>query len=135
MTEENLFNPNVGFHCDCIRFCFIGLLQSELDETINLWNNHRIRHNYYSVCPSGRPDTLFYAPEMFGGLECKKQVSIEDIPFAEEQQDTPENVFGCSPEFIELSQILMSEGQMKMPTDIESGRNLFSYLVDRINML
>jgi len=132
MIEEDIFNPNIEYHCECLRFCFIGILQSELDETLMLWNNHRIRHNYYSVCPSGRPDTLFYAPERTGGRQCGKLLLQEDLEMAEEQVDRSSNVFECTSNLIELCQILITEGQMRMPTDVESAKRLFLYLIEEI---
>ena len=44
-------------------FALSGLLQEEFNEH---WNTHKIRKNQYGTV-SGRPDTLCYLPESFGG--------------------------------------------------------------------
>lgn len=134
MVEEGQINLDLHYHLECLRFCFIGILQSELDETVRLWNNHRIRRNYYAVCPSGRPDTLYYAPDITGGRVCGKQVVLTDLDLAEEQIDRERNLFECSPEFIELSQMLMTNEGLAMPIDIESAKDLALFLINQIDI-
>ena len=135
MVEDGLVNLDLDYHRECLRFCFIGILQGELDETVRLWNNHRIRRNYYAVCPSGRPDTLYYAPERSGGQKCGKQITLGDLDLAEEQVDRERNLFECSPEFIELCQILMTDERFEMPTGIETAKTLALFLINQIDMM
>ena len=40
----------------------MGLLQSVLEETRELWNNHLIRKVPNSECPAGRLDVLYHLP-------------------------------------------------------------------------
>jgi len=47
---------------ECLRFCFMGVLQQDLDEVRCQWNTHRIRPSAGSRCPPGIPDELFYLP-------------------------------------------------------------------------
>ena len=44
---------------ECLRFCFVSVIQSELDEIRELHSNQQIRHYSNQECPSGRP-TLTY---------------------------------------------------------------------------
>ena len=45
LCHSAMFDPSLSHHINCLRFCFLGLLQSELDETRGLWNNHCIQKN------------------------------------------------------------------------------------------
>ena len=56
LIEQNLFDQSLEYQCECLRFCFMGLIQQELDETLRLWNSHYIRKVRNATCPSGRPD-------------------------------------------------------------------------------
>ena len=44
---------------DCIRFCFMDVIQEELDNIVKEWNTHKIRKNNGEVL-SGIPDELYY---------------------------------------------------------------------------
>jgi len=50
----------------------------------------------------------------------------------EEQVDRSHNVFEYTSDLIELCQILISEEQMRIPTDVESAKHLFLYLIELI---
>ena len=43
-------------HSDCLRYCFMDLIQKELDSVAHEWHVHRIRHS--SENPVGLPNML-----------------------------------------------------------------------------
>ena len=53
---------------ECLKFCFMGVIQAELDRVAQHWNLHRIRPQNNVESPPGRPDTLFFLPELQGDL-------------------------------------------------------------------
>ena len=55
-------------HVYCLRYCFMEILQKELNFVANSWNEHAIRASNMSECPSGIPDVLFFFPENSGTL-------------------------------------------------------------------
>lgn len=62
-----------GAFCDgnmtqlyCLRYCFMEILQKELNFVASSWNEHLIRASNMSECPSGIPDELFFLPENSG---------------------------------------------------------------------
>ena len=71
MCAENVVDTSSTYHVEFLRFCFLGILQEELDETRRLWNNHFIRKSLNGECPGGRPDVLFYTPSPVGGRDCR----------------------------------------------------------------
>jgi len=54
------------YHRDCLRFCFMDLLQEELDETQKMWNTHLIRHARSPDQVNGITNELFYIPHVGG---------------------------------------------------------------------
>ena len=52
----------------CLQFCYTTLLQRELYEVSCLWNTHRIRPYPNQDTPAGKPDMLFFLPEITGEL-------------------------------------------------------------------
>lgn len=63
LTEYGAFHPGCVMETECLRFCFMGVIQKDLDEVRRQWNTHRIRPSAGSRCPSGIPDELYYLPE------------------------------------------------------------------------
>ena len=53
-------------HIYCLRYCFMGILQKELNSVDSSWNEHLIRGSNMSECPNGIPDELFFLPENSG---------------------------------------------------------------------
>ena len=66
MIAQNTFDPSIVCHVDCLRFCFITLLQNDLDEMKTMWNNHFIRCQTNSEWPSGRPNLIHCTSPEFG---------------------------------------------------------------------
>ena len=53
---------------DAVRFCFGPILQKELDEFRDDWNNHRIRKSTMAETLGGIPELLYFAPAHCGQL-------------------------------------------------------------------
>ena len=51
---------------DCLQFCFMHILQRELDAVVHEWNTHRIRPSKDCLVPAGIPDELFFLPQVQG---------------------------------------------------------------------
>ncbi|KAJ7384374.1 hypothetical protein OS493_022487 [Desmophyllum pertusum] len=49
---------------NALRFCFTALIQRELHRVARHWNLHRIRPYRMYDCPHGRPDVLFFLPQL-----------------------------------------------------------------------
>lgn len=78
------FQGIIDLTCDLNRqllyYCFNTVIQSELDDIVEHWNTHYIRKSRHD-CIAGRPDSIFYLPERFGGLDQKVQVDDRDIAY------------------------------------------------------
>ena len=61
LRDAGYFNGSHEHQC-LLRFSFMGVLQKDLDECVDLWNKHRIRASRLASCPGGIPDELFLLP-------------------------------------------------------------------------
>jgi len=62
MVASGVFQPGHVKQTDCLRFCFMHLVQQDLDKVMREWNRHRIRPTRGARCPAGIPDQLYFLP-------------------------------------------------------------------------
>lgn len=122
-------------HDECLKFCFMQVLRDELYKFAEQWNLHRIRPTTNVDSPSGRPDLLYFLPEMNAARNLITPVSLDDIEVAEQRccYRSPET--GCADEFCELASIIMQEKNLEMPQTAEDAVILFSVLTEEIQNL
>lgn len=51
---------------ECLRFCFTQPIQAELHRVARHWNTHKIRPYSHQETPHGKPDVLFFLPQLKG---------------------------------------------------------------------
>lgn len=69
MIQQGTFQPGHLQQTECIRYCFMSLLQRDLDAVQLQWNTHRIRPTRGARCPAGIPDELYFLPPA-GAQDC-----------------------------------------------------------------
>jgi hypothetical protein len=62
MRDSGLYQDDKIIHQECLRFCYMDVLQNELNRVATQWNTHRIRPSNNSESPSGRPDVNYFYP-------------------------------------------------------------------------
>jgi hypothetical protein len=62
----------------------MNLIQAELDRIANNWNMHVIRPQKNASIPSGKPDVMFFVPEIFGGHNFGKRIHQKDVKVCKE---------------------------------------------------
>ena len=85
--------------------------------------------------PSGRPDTLYFLPEINRARNLITPVSLDDIDIAEQRCCCRAPETGCADEFCELASIIMQEKNLEMPKTAEDAVILYSVLIDEIQTL
>ena len=69
---------------ECLWYCFSRIIQKELDQTREHWNTHKIRKSGPNTI-SGRPDSLYFLPELHGAVNnLKMDVPQEDMNYAKQ---------------------------------------------------
>ncbi|KAJ6556997.1 hypothetical protein DFH09DRAFT_1084343 [Mycena vulgaris] len=78
--QERIFDSNVAFHIPLFYWIFVPLIQHELDEFREWWNQHRVRLQRDKNMPSGHiPAHAHEHPTHFGGIDCRIHVPKEAI--------------------------------------------------------
>ena len=134
LRDEGHFDWNIGYHVDALRFCFMGLIQSELDETRTLWNSQRIRKVRHSECPSGRPDVLYYLPSNQGARKHGLNIDARDIELAKSFCQVPSKI-GCSQEMLAFALLLMSENDLESPAVANEAKDLYLTIINELQYI
>ena len=62
MISCGLVDLSIMNHIECVRYCFMNVVQNDLNNFVSFWNCHRIRHSPGAGCPAGIPDELYFLP-------------------------------------------------------------------------
>lgn len=135
MRDCGIFCDIDVIHVECLRFCFMQVLRDELFKFAEQWNLHRMRPSRNVESPSGRPDTLYFLPEINRARNLITPVSLDDIDIAEQRCCCRVPETGCTDEFCELALIIMREKNLEMPKTAEDAVILYSVLIDEIQTL
>ncbi|EDO31486.1 predicted protein [Nematostella vectensis] len=76
LRDQGQYCDNDTVQVECLKFCFMQLIQDELDRVSMHWNLHGIRPCINQETPPGRTDVLYYLPELndFNGAVVRKFV-------------------------------------------------------------
>nr|XP_046264635.1 uncharacterized protein LOC124069481 [Scatophagus argus] len=62
-----------------IQYCFMGIIQDELDDIICVWDSHVIRPSKNDRVPSGRPRIMYMFPELYTTHDCISPVESAEV--------------------------------------------------------
>ena len=114
-----------------MRFCFMFIIQQELDEMKSMWNTHYIREVQNSECPPGRSNVLYFMPEQSGGRSFRFPVNEMDVNACHPFCELPD-VNGCTNETHELLRLIMREEELEFPCNATEAKNLFVSIIRNI---
>ena len=70
------------------------------------WNQHILAPSKGNELPRGRPDSLYFIPELMGVESCEKP--LDEIELAcFETTDLVEQIEDCDPNFVEFAEIVL----------------------------
>ena len=116
-------------HEQCLKFCYMKIVQDKLYGVVKHWNTHSIRP---SLNMSGRPDTSYFLPEVNATYDYVTRVDDTDIEVPEELRCLQNPLNGCEPKFNELATMIMEENGLNMPTSFEEAELLYLELLHHI---
>ena len=126
LRDRGRFNAIDPVHIECVRFCLMDVLQAELDRIAQHWNLHNIRTQKDNTeLPCGKPDILYYVPELHGGYEMGKTVDVGDLKLCQEMYTAPKQKW-CA-EFFELAYCLKPD--LQVPCNADDGFKLYEELI------
>ncbi|XP_077862696.1 uncharacterized protein LOC144344733 [Saccoglossus kowalevskii] len=131
IRDDGLFSGSF-LDVNIIQFCFMNLIQAELDEVARIWNSHRIRSSRNQTAPSGRPLMMYSVPELYETSHQIRDVDVEEICVCE-GECTPKSEYPCDETIFELSCIIMEENGWFKPSDPFAAAQLYTSLRGAFN--
>ena len=131
MVDMGLYNPSYQVHVECLRYCFTSTIRKELSTVANEWNQHIISKSMNGG-PSGRPDTMFFLPQLYNAENHLENVDLEEVEILyPEVTYTPKDFSDDFKEFAEfnLEGFKIDNGSL----DAAAGLDLFLFLKSKIN--
>ena len=130
LRDSGQFSDANPLQVDCIRFCFTPLIQAELNRVARHWNLHKIRPSSNNESPPGRPDVLFFLPQLLNTADYKTPAPSDEIEIATEMCSTngDETVQGCE-EFLNLAELIMDDEGLNHPSTADEALVLYRKLV------
>ncbi|KAJ8245053.1 hypothetical protein GJAV_G00276110 [Gymnothorax javanicus] len=113
------------------QFCFMNIIQEQLNETRNVWNAHRIRPSKNPTVPSGIPNIMFSAPHLWGADDHIVRVNAIDLATAK-QTCKFLTAIPCDEDIFDLCTITMEESGLGFPNNISDALDLYMSLRDVI---
>ena len=135
LRDVGLYCDDNPLHVECLRFCFIPLLQKELNRVAQHWNLHKIRPSLNQESPPGRPDVLYFLPELNGVNSYLKSVDDDDELLVAEELCCENHVMQADETFVELAQMIMNDNNLQIPRTPVEASNLYSEVLYHIESM
>lgn len=132
MENENLFSQGNPIHVECLRYCFGPLIQEELANARQEWNEDRIRKQNCRNIVGGKPNELYDWPENFEATDCRKPVTLSTIKSLYSYTKKPEL---CLADFKTLVSLMPGIQCNKIPSTAEEAFDLYQNILLHINNL
>ncbi|KAK5646176.1 hypothetical protein RI129_004640 [Pyrocoelia pectoralis] len=109
-----------------VQFCFLKIIQAELNTLITEWNMHKIRKCRNNISPSGRPFVMFHTPELYDTRDYLHSVSRADIELHNSAATMP--AINIDHDVYNLAIIIMQEEGLTTPTTPNQALDLYLHL-------
>lgn len=133
LRDRGLFDNSDPVQVECLRFCFLPLIQKQLDSITIQWNQHRIRPQRHGECPSGKPDLMYHIPEAYRATDCKMSLDYPERELLEVEREYCSDFprYGCHEGFVNVVEELVGDiDQYEMPNSLMEALRLYTCLMD-----
>ena len=137
MVDENLLDNTDPIHIQCIRFCFLGVIQRYLDSFRRHWNSHRLRSQRHSEVVTGIPDVLYQQPLLFGTFDFSSPLpcDLEVLGQIEARYTEVPERFGCCEDFRRLVSIVTYGDlqRFRVISTPEDAKAVYRFILELLN--
>lgn len=135
MDYLGVFDTSDVVHLECARYCFLPIINRELYRVIQHWNEHTIRRNRNADCPSGKPDVMYFQPEIYQTRDYKMPIP-GNLNGIEQEYCAYPPANGVSMEFEVIgTQIRIENGLNYPPNTVEEATELFIRITNYVDRL
>jgi len=135
LRNDGLIRDHDELCMECLRFCFMTVIQLELHQVAVLWNQHTIQMKKNNEGPRGKPDVMFFVPQLYDTRDHSLPCDNDLVEHCFETYGMDRPVHGCSEEFNELLRLLLQEEQVQPPTSVDEAVGFYAKLLDEIDRL
>jgi len=125
LLQTGAFDPSSVAETECIRYCFMAIIQQDLDAVRQHWNTHRIRPSAGASCPAGIPDELFYLPPA-SAVDCMLRNAVQLPVELYHELEEPRSCEDCDRQ--SYFDYLCSYHNWNAPTDADAAVALYMRL-------
>ena len=112
------------------------LLQKELNRVAQHWNLHKIRPSLNQESPPGRPDVLYFLPELNRVSSYLKCVDDDDELLVAEELCCENHIMQADETFVALAQMIMDDNNLRILRTPLEASHLYSEVLYHIeNMI
>ena len=134
LRDSGLYNDADIVNVECLKFCYMPVIQDGLQRVARLWNSHCIRSSTNQESPPGKPEMLYYLSTATGNVEeCKHPVATTDLDIAEEVCCSDISQSDSHMQFTRLATTIMNEPGLNWPQSHEMAKNLYIRLLTEID--
>ncbi|CAH1114742.1 unnamed protein product [Psylliodes chrysocephalus] len=125
LKEDNYFG---GTFIDksLIQFCFMELIQKNLDQVVLEWNIHKIRRLKNTVSPSGRPCIMYEMPSIYKTRSY--MVGVPNFAIEALRSECKFLKYPCDQDVFDLCNILLVENNWEKGSDPHEAVDLYIQL-------
>ena len=127
MENMGILDIASEIHATLLLFCFMPVVQLELEEFRRVWNLHRVRRS--AEAPGGRPETLFSMPESTGFISQGIPVSSQDLQVADTVLRIDNIPITNDEDLYELLKCYVVINDFDIPIDAEGALDLYVLLL------
>ena len=127
MFHDGIYRADLETHKETLIFCFLPVVQKELNEVVQTWNARNVRQS--SSAPGGKPEILFNLPETIGFSKQGSQVDADTIRTAEETIGIDHHPVWINKDLHELLKCYLHIHKLSMPTNADDALELYATLL------
>jgi len=132
MEKNKIYKSQLESHQEVLIFCFLPIVQNELNEFYQTWNRRNIRQSASAL--GGRPEILFVAPETVGYSHHGIPFVLRDMDIVKRNLGITEAPYCRNNELHELLIGYVHLNNLNVPCDAYEGLELYGNLLDLLRM-
>ncbi|CAG5090616.1 Protein of unknown function [Cotesia congregata] len=130
LRERDFYNDSSMIHVECLRFCFGHLIRAELETIRHEWNRHRIRKQKNRHIAPGKPNCLYYLPEVIGAKNYMKPVNEHAIDILKQDYTLKPKLYNEI--FCQLVKVLIPD--IQVPLNVEESVELYLRILNLLKV-
>ena len=131
LRDSSVFLDADPLHKECLKFCFMSVWRKELHSVAKLWNIKKLRVDKKADAPGGKPDVMYFVPEVCSTHSYLVDVNQEDVEACKTLFEAQSRDF--SQELEELVGYIVPNHQV--PQNTEESLALFIEITDNLKQL